>query len=92
MTILKNEFNLIDGTFTASETNELLSALFMDKIRFHNIKNLSHQERFGKPDVDAQIRIQRLEETLKEVLTFLKNSHQEGDFEIYANITIKPVS
>lgn len=90
MTTLKNEFNLIDGTFTGSETNELLSTLFMDKLRFHNIKNLSHQERFGKPDVQAEKRIQGLEKTLEELLKFLKNYDQEEEFEIHADIKIKP--
>ncbi|MGN6396009.1 MAG: hypothetical protein ACTHMI_10625 [Mucilaginibacter sp.] len=90
--MLKNEFTLIDGTFTGSEANELLSTLFMDKLRFHNIKNLSHLERFGKPDVQAEKRIQGLEETLEDVLKFLKNYDQEKEFEIHADIKIKPLN
>jgi len=89
--MFKNEFKLIDGTFEGPEANELISTLFTDKMRFHNIKNLSHLERFGKPDVQAEKRIQSLKGTLDEVSKFLKSHGQTGNFEIHANITIKPV-
>lgn len=92
MTMLKDEFNLIDGTFKGSDANELLSTLFMDKLKFHNIKNFSHKERFGEPDVQAEKRIQVLQETLEELLKFLKNYREEGNFKIYANITIRPLN
>jgi hypothetical protein len=92
METLENEFNLIDGRFKASETSELLSALFLNKVRFHNIKNFSHQERFGTPDADAEKRIQTLEATLKEVLQFLKDYDQGEEFEIHANVKIKHVN
>jgi hypothetical protein len=92
METLKNEFNLIDGTFKASETCELLSALFLNKVRFHNLKNFSHQERFGTPDIDAQKRIESLEATLENVLNFLKKHGSEAAFEIHADINIKLLS
>jgi len=88
----KNEFNLIDGKFKASETSELLSALFLNKLRFHNIKNFSHQERFGIPDADAEKRIQTLEATLKDVLQFLKGYDEDEELEIHANVRITPVN
>ena len=92
MTKLNNEFNLIDGVFTGSEASELLSTLFTDKMRFHTLKNFSHKERLGKPDVHSEERIQKLEKTQKEILDFLKNSNGDNQFEICANIIIKPIS
>lgn len=92
METLKNEFNLIDGTFKASETSELLSSLFLNKVRFHNLKNFSHQERFGTPDTDAQKRIESLEATLEDVLNFLKKYGSEATFEIQADVNIKLVN
>ncbi|MGZ3757354.1 MAG: hypothetical protein ACXVAY_07390 [Mucilaginibacter sp.] len=92
MTELNNEFNLINGTFTGVETSELLSTLFTDKLRFHNIKNFSHKERLGKPDEYSEERIQKLKETHEKLLDFLKNFDGDHKFEICANITIKPVN
>lgn len=89
---LEHEFNLIQGTFTGPETNELLSALFQDKLRFHSIKSFSHQERFGKPDVYAEERIKTLQETLEKALNLLKNYNQDSKFEIYADVKIKVAS
>lgn len=89
---LKNEFNLINGTFKGSETSELLSALFLNKIHFHSMKNFSHQERFGTPDVNAKKRIQILEQAMEEALNFLKNYGPAEEFEIHADIKIKPVN
>ena len=92
MTNLNNEFNLIDGAFTGSEAIELLSTLFTDKMRFHNIKNVSHKERLGKPDLHSEERIQKLKETHNRIATFLKNFDRDNKFEICANITIKPMN
>ncbi|MGN6180883.1 MAG: hypothetical protein ACTHNW_17000 [Mucilaginibacter sp.] len=92
METLKNEFNLIDGKFKASETRELLSTLFLNKLRFHSVKNFTHQEKFGTTDAYVEKRIERLEATLEEVLQLLKSYDQEEEFEIYANVKIKPVN
>ena len=85
----KNEFNLIDGTFKTLETKELLSTLLLNKLRFHSVKNFSHKERFGTPDVKTEKRIETLEATLKELLRFLDNYDQGEEFEIHANVKIK---
>ena len=92
MTKLNNEFNLIDGVFTGSEASELLSTLFTDKMRFHTLKNFSHKERLGKPDVNSEERIQKLEKTHTEILELFKNTNGDNKFEICADIIIKPVN
>ena len=57
-----NKVTLIDGTFSTAEAKDVLINLFMMKINFHQQKNVSHIERFGKPD-----------EVAKEKITFLKS-------------------
>ncbi len=47
----KNEaLSLIDGKFSATDARELLMNLFLSNIQFHQMKNVSSQERFGKDD------------------------------------------
>lgn len=67
------KLTIINGDFTSDEAKEVLMDLFRSKINFHNIKNWSSQERFGKDDLIAQERIpaltnemQKLEEILIE--------------------------
>ena len=65
-------FKLIEGQFTVEESRELLFRLYNSKIRFHKIKNMSAQERFGKDDVDALRRSEELASTLENILDYLK--------------------
>ncbi len=64
---------IIDGSYSFGDAKEILMNMFLSKINYHNIKNWSAHERFGKPDEIAQIRIpalrnemQKLEEILEE--------------------------
>jgi hypothetical protein len=51
---------LIRETLTPREAKEVLREIFRSKINFHNIKNWSSEERFGKPDLHAQQRADEL--------------------------------
>lgn len=42
--------DLINGQFTPEDARELLTDLFSRKTNFHEIKNFSATERFGKDD------------------------------------------
>ncbi|MFZ9171250.1 MAG: hypothetical protein ACO21X_06525 [Sediminibacterium sp.] len=57
-----NKVTLIDGTFNTAEAKNVLINMFTMKINFHQQKNVSHIERFGKPD-----------EAAKEKVAFLKS-------------------
>jgi hypothetical protein len=87
----ESKFNLLDGTFTGTETREILVALFRDKINFHSLKSLSHEERFGKPDLHAQERIAALKRILEGILSFLDQNADGNRFEIHADIKIRTV-
>ena len=66
----------MDDYFTHDEAKEIIMNMFSSKLNFHNIKNWSSQERFGKNDAIAQEKIpalrnemKRLEEILIEAKT-----------------------
>jgi hypothetical protein len=41
---------IIEGNYSYDEAKEILMNMFTSKINYHNIKNWSSQERFGKED------------------------------------------
>jgi hypothetical protein len=66
-----NKLTLIDGTFSHLEAKEILSGIIASKINFHNIKNWSSQERFGKDDEIAQKTISALRDEMKKIQEIL---------------------
>jgi len=86
-----NAFNLLNGIFTGMETKEILTALFKDKIRFHSLKNFSHEERFSKPHLHAQERIPELKKILSDVLDYLEQNGKDNNFEIHADVRMKVI-
>lgn len=58
---------LVKGSFTPQEAREVLLQLLNSKINFHNLKNWSSRETFGKPDANSEQRINYLEESRKKV-------------------------
>ena len=91
MTKQENQFNLLDGTFTATDAKEILVTLFNDKIRFHRLRNFSHEERLGMPDPHAIDRVPKLKQTLEDILGLLKQQDGDALFEIHADIIITPI-
>lgn len=61
----------IKGTFSHEEAKEILINLFTYKINFHNKKNLSSNERFGKDDKTAQERIPKLKKEIEKLQVIL---------------------
>jgi hypothetical protein len=61
------QLTLIEGEFSVNEAKEILNSIFSSKINFHNIKNWSAQERFGKDDAIAQKRIPALKTEMKKL-------------------------
>lgn len=68
---------LIKGTFTPNEAREILLQLLDSKINFHNLKNWSARERFGKPDADSEQRLKHLSESRAKVQTLVAKSINE---------------
>ncbi|MCA1624888.1 MAG: hypothetical protein LC768_03140 [Acidobacteria bacterium] len=75
--------DLIKGTYAPDEAREILLQLLISKINFHNQRNFSSRERFGKPDADSEQRLKYLEESRKNLETFISKAVTEQK-----NITI----
>lgn len=77
---MENEhlFKLIDGSFSVKDSREILLNVFSGKILFHQSKNFSSQERFGKVDETAVVRIPQLKKTLEEILELLAVAEKTG--------------
>lgn len=69
---------LINGVFTPDEAKEVLLTLISNKIHFHQMKNFSSEERFGKSDPLSSKRITELEESRKQVIALLAKAGNSG--------------
>jgi len=69
---------LIDGNFDPDEAKELLSFLLNDKIHFHQMKNFSSTERFGKQDQKSLKRIAELKEGNNDLLELISKVESEN--------------
>ena len=63
------KIELIKGTFTPREAQEILLTLLNGKINFHNMKDFSSRERYGRPDEDSQLRLKHLKESRDRVIS-----------------------
>jgi hypothetical protein len=68
------KLTIIEGNFSYEEAKDILSNMFSSKINFHNIKNWSSNERFGKDDEIAQKRIPALRNELKKLEEILEEA------------------
>ncbi len=73
------KLNLIDGTFSPKETREILNSVFTTKINFHQMKNFSSQERFGKEDKKATKRIPELKKSLERACKIVEEAEKRGE-------------
>ena len=62
--------DLIDGRFTAEDARELLMDLFSKKANFHEVRNFSANERFGKDDPHHLQRIDVLTRNMEQINAF----------------------
>ncbi|NAY91995.1 hypothetical protein GTQ34_08695 [Muricauda sp. JGD-17] len=60
----KQKIQLVDGTFTASEANDVIQALLDEKINFHKLQRLSWCE--GDKNANTKFPDERIKELEKE--------------------------
>lgn len=71
----KNEnLSLIEGEFTPEEAREILINIFSKKVNFHERRNFSSQERFGKDDPIALKRIPELKQSIEKITTLMSEA------------------
>ena len=66
------KYTFIESTLSAQQAQEMLMEVYAAKITFHQMRNFSHMERFGKNDRTALRRINALKKdmvTLKKAIT-----------------------
>ena len=68
----------INGIFTASEAKDVVLGVFRSKINFHNLRNWSYEERFGKPDLDSAKRLQELRQSQSLLEGLIKKAENEN--------------
>lgn len=88
----KNQFNLLKGNFNGEDAKAILATLLNDKMQYHRLRNLSHEERFGKPEPHAIERIAELKKTFQDIMSYLKQYEGNAEFEIHADISIRLVN
>jgi hypothetical protein len=66
-TLKSNQLNFIEGQFTAEEAKEILTNIFVTKIKFHELKNFSTEIRDGQSHLFSQNRIKFLNEELLKI-------------------------
>ncbi len=73
----KQNYTLIEGTFTPAEAGRVLFDLIRSKISYHSMENFSARERFGKDESHSEKRIKslrQLQNSLKEVFEFAEKN------------------
>jgi hypothetical protein len=81
------EYKLIDGTFSAEDANQILTALLNYKIDYHNREDFSKHIRFNRDIEHSKKRIQELTETKKAVKDLIANM-ESNKFNLVINSTI----
>jgi len=85
----KENYQLINGTFTTEEANTLLTKLFNYKIDFHNREDFSNHIRFNRDLEHSKKRINELNKTKDELTKIiLENKDKNVKFRIEGVITI----
>ena len=72
--------SIIDGKYTPEEANELISKIYVSKIEFNKLKNLSSQVRYGIDDLKAIERIEVLRinlEKFNSLIAIAKENNQQ---------------
>jgi len=72
------KLQLIEGRFSGEEAKEILRNIFSTKIHFHEMKNFSSKERFGKEDATAKLRIPALKKELEKVDQIIQEAIQNN--------------
>jgi DNA-directed RNA polymerase subunit F len=87
----QEKLTFIEGTFNDTEAKEILLNVFTQKINFHQMKNFSSQERFGKVDATASKRIIELKKGLEQAMNIVdeaKKNNLKLNISSDINITI----
>lgn len=84
-----HKFSLVEGIFDAEDAKEILLTLLNNKIKYHNERMFSHEERFNKPCDFSIKRKKELQQTYEAVRDLLNQYKEEGkEVSIHSDICI----
>ena len=87
------DFKLIDGEFSAEETQKILMSLINNKIDFHNLFAFSNHIRFNNDVNGSKKRIEELTQTREMIAEVTKKAVQEGyHFKVQSFINLEIVN
>lgn len=84
----KDNLTLIEGKYNLEEAKDILMDLFNSKIKFHQHKNFSSFERFGKEDKNSLKRIDELKESIKIIQNKLSDVKSNSCIHINSSVNI----
>ena len=83
------EITLMKGEYSSDEAREILFNMFSNKINFHQMKNFSSQERFGKESKTALKRIEQLKKSMLVASKILDKAKKNNEtLEILSEVKI----
>lgn len=84
------ELKLIEGNFSPDEAREILMNVFLGKLQFHQNKNFSSEERYGKEDINAVKRIPELKKSMIVISELIDlANHNNETLEIISEVKIQ---
>jgi hypothetical protein len=84
------ELELIKGEFSAEDARDILLQLFTDKINYHQARNLSSLERFGKLNDISVRRLPELKFQIQKINDLFQNTDlSRATIKIQATVNIE---
>jgi len=86
----QNIITLIKGEFETEEAKDILRNLIDFKIKFHKIKSLNSELKFGEKDARSLTRISELKASMQKMLEIMEEAEANGySLKIEAKIEIE---
>ena len=78
MVTKQQQFKIIEGDFTPTETEEVLYTLINDKIKFHNLKIMEITEKYSGDTTRSERRIKELQASKKHIKEMIISAKDMG--------------
>ncbi len=70
--------DLVKGSFATADAREIVLTLLSTKMKFHNLRNFSCEERFGESDPVAMQKLEYLRQAREEAELFFSEAIAKG--------------
>lgn len=89
---MMQEIELIQSNYFPEEAMEVLGNLIQQKIAYHTQKTIRHQEMFGAPDAQAEIRLVELQKIKRKLIEELKQLDPKTVLHIHGHVSLTAVA